>query len=173
MGYPCAVTADNRPKTRGSPRGCQQVDDTTFKNVQKTGRYRSKFEAEVAQQLDAIRRMLASEDATRSFEYGHEVTCIPYGETYYLPDFTVTLPDGYVFFIEAKGWMPDRDVKKYAHVLGDHCDVFRRPEIDLRFVLQNPNGKAGRSKSTTVAKRIERWGWKWSGKHMPEHWFTT
>lgn len=159
MGCPCEVTSDNRPKTRGSPWGCQQVDNTTFKHVQKTGRYRSKFEAEVARQLDAM-----------GVEYGHEVTCIPYGDTYYLPDFTVTLPDGYVFFIEAKGWMPARDVKKYANVLGAHCDVFRRPEIDLRFVLQNPNGKAGRSK-TTVAKRIERWGWKWSGKQIPEDWF--
>lgn len=132
----------------------QGMLDNAFRHVKKHGRYRSRFEAEVARQLEALEA-----------DFLHEAVCIPYGDgQFYIPDFTITRPSGYVFHVEAKGWMPDRDVKKYARL------AVRHPDLDLRFVFQNAKARTGFSKRP-VSSFVRRQGWLWAEGQVPAAWF--
>lgn len=106
--------------------------------------YRSKFEADVAQQL---------EEAGVTWEY--ETARIPYKNQnepngIYIPDFKVIRDDGSVFFIEAKGWVNNKAACKMTAV------KWHNPDLDIRFVFQSGTGKVAKLKSTNLqwAKRL-------------------
>ena len=42
--------------------------------------------------------------------------------------------------------------------------------IDLRFVLQSPNGKIYKGSKTTYAQWCEKNGFKWAKKEIPQEW---
>ena len=90
-----------------------------LKNKKKKQTFRSKFEESIANDLD-----------NQKVEYVYESEKLQYTvERNYLPDFK--LPSG--IFIEAKGWFKSADQRKHRIIKKQH------PNIDIRFVFQNPN----------------------------------
>ena len=76
-------------------------------------------------------------------DYGYEITKIPYtvpeSNHYYIVDWTIR--NG--LLIETKGYLSDHtERKKYVLLKEQH------PEIDIRFVFDNPNKLCGGTKMT-------------------------
>ena len=78
----------------------------------------------------------------------------------YTPDFR--LPNG--IYIESKGWFLPEDRKKHLLIKEQH------PEMDLRFILQSPNGKIYKGSKTTYAQWCDKHGFKWAKKEVPRAW---
>lgn len=111
------------------------------------GRYRSQFEADIAEQLQQA-----------GVEFRHEADRIEYrnheGKKFYVPDFTVYRPDGSVFFIEAKGWIDKAANSKMQAVRNWN------PHADIRFVFQREKTKVANLKSTVC---------QWAQRHRFTH----
>ena len=91
----------------------------------------------------------------------HEVSyTIPASHHTYKPDFK--LPNG--IYIESKGWFLPEDRKKHLLIKE------QRPEMDLRFILQSPNGKIYKGSKTTYAQWCDKHGFKWASKQIPQIW---
>jgi len=91
----------------------------------------------------------------------HEVSyTIPASHHTYKPDFK--LPNG--IYIESKGWFLPEDRKKHLLIKEQH------PEMDLRFILQSPNGKIYKGSKTTYAQWCDKHGFKWASKQIPQIW---
>ena len=91
----------------------------------------------------------------------HEVSyTIPQLTHSYKPDFR--LPND--IFIESKGWFLPEDRKKHLLIKEQN------PDMDLRFVLQSPNGKIYKGSKTTYAQWCEKNGFKWAKKEIPQEW---
>lgn len=97
------------------------------------------------------------ESLLKDFEvqYDYEITKIPYivpeSKHTYLVDWTVL--NG--LLVETKGYLADHtERKKYILIKEQH------PELDLRFVFQDPNKKCGGMK-TTHAQWADKCGFKW------------
>lgn len=115
--------------------------------------YRSKFEAQIAKQLD---------DA--GVKYGYEVSRIDYGfRRVYIPDFTLYWPDGSEFYIEAKGW-----VDRPAHEKMRDVRLFN-DRIDVRFVFQNGKTRVANLKSN-VCQWARRLKYRWAVGEVPALW---
>jgi hypothetical protein len=78
----------------------------------------------------------------------------------YHPDFR--LPNG--IFVETKGRLVAADVKKHLLIQKQH------PELDIRFVFQNPNAKMTKASKTTYAQWADKNGFLWAEKSIPEAW---
>lgn len=78
----------------------------------------------------------------------------------YHPDFR--LPNG--IFIETKGRLLLDDKKKHILIKQQH------PELDIRFVFQNPNAKFSKNSKTTYWMWAEKHGFKWADKTIPADW---
>ncbi len=97
-----------------------------------------------------------------SFLFEH--TRIPYHKAHhYLPDFYIESKD---FYIETKGRFLPSDRKKHLLIREQH------PEIDIRFVFQNPCLTLSKRSRTTYGDWATRHGFLWSGKKVPESWFS-
>lgn len=91
----------------------------------------------------------------------HEISyTIPASNHTYKPDFK--LPNG--IYIESKGWFLAEDRKKHLLIKEQH------PEIDLRFILQSPNGKIYKGSKTTYAQWCDKNGFVWANKEIPKEW---
>ena len=99
--------------------------------------FRSRFEETIWEAAKRSRRKLV-----------HEPYFIPYiMRGSYLPDFI--LPNGIV--VEAKGYLDAAACKKMKAVKATN------PDLDIRFVFQNANGKRN--------KRAKLKNWEWAEKH--------
>lgn len=80
----------------------------------------------------------------------------------YTPDFE--LPNG--ILVEAKGnFRSTAERTKMLKIKKQH------PEVDIRFLFQNPNLKIQKNSKTTYAMWAEKNGFKWaSGAHIPQEW---
>jgi hypothetical protein len=82
----------------------------------------------------------------------------------YLPDFV--LPNGII--IETKGQFTSADRKKHLLIKAS-C-----PELDIRFVFNNPNTKIGKKSSTSYGMWCEKHGFLYHKFHknnpVPEEW---
>lgn len=112
------------------------------KHIKKRGKYRSKFEEEIAGTLREA-----------GVKFRHEPEGIPYrnhtGKHLYYPDFVVRLKDGARVFLEAKGYMPlEASYKMQAVKWGN-------PSLPIWFIFQRGQTKVGQRKSTNLqwAKR--------------------
>ena len=47
---------------------------------------------------------------------------------------------------------------------------YKVPELDIRFVLQSPNGKIYKGSKTTYAEWCNKNGFKWANKEIPQEW---
>ena len=90
-------------------------------------------------------------------EYDYEVTKIPYTIPESKHTYTVdwTLLNG--MLLETKGYLSDHQ-EGYKYVLLKQ----QHPDLDLRFVFDNPNKLCGGTKMTH-AKWAEKYGFKWCG----------
>lgn len=114
--------------------------------------YRSKFEETVAKKL---------EDA--GVNYSYESIKIQYEVSQvrkYTPDFL--LPNGII--IETKGRFVAADRMKHLRIKE------QIPELDIRFVFQNPNVKLSKASKTSYAQWCDKNGFKWASKEVPQEW---
>lgn len=117
------------------------------------GKYRSPFEAKLAEQMEGA-----------GVEFGYETLAlkytIPAADKVYHPDFI--LPNGVI--IEAKGLWETSDRKKILLVLEQN------PTVDVRMVFMNPNTKIYPGSKTTYAAWCDERGIKWAGRVIPSAW---
>lgn len=124
-----------------------------WSHIQKSKGYKSGLE-------DKINEQLRIQKIDGEYEK-HEVSyVIPASHHTYKPDFK--LPNG--IFIESKGWFLPEDRKKHLLIKEQH------PEMDLRFILQSPNGKIYKGSKTTYAEWCDKYGFKWASKQIPQIW---
>ena len=123
------------------------------RRIKKINGYRSGFENKVASALS---------EQSISFEY--EVTQIEYIKPQTTHKYTVdfTLPNG--ILIETKGRWTTEDRKKHLLIKDQH------PELDIRFVFQNPKGKIRKGSKTTYADYCDKHGILWADKEIPKEW---
>ena len=123
------------------------------RRIKKINGYRSGFENKVASALS---------EQSISFEY--EVTQIEYIKPQTNHKYTVdfTLPNG--ILIETKGRWTTEDRKKHLLIKDQH------PELDIRFVFQNPNGKIRKGSKTSYADYCDKHGILWADKEIPNKW---
>ena len=123
------------------------------RRIKKINGYRSGFENKVASALS---------EQSISFEY--EVTQIEYVKPQTNHKYTVdfTLPNG--ILIETKGRWTTEDRKKHLLIKDQH------PELDIRFVFQNPKGKIRKGSKTTYADYCDKHGILWADKEIPNEW---
>ena len=116
--------------------------------------YRSGFEHKVADQLTEAK-----------IKYQYEKTVIDYikPETNHTYTIDFTLPNG--ILVETKGRWVLEDRKKHLLIKQQH------PELDIRIVFQNSNGKIRKGSKTTYANFCDKNGIKWADKQIPEAWY--
>ena len=79
----------------------------------------------------------------------------------YTPDFF--LPNG--IYVETKGRFVTQDRSKHLWIRN------QRPELDIRFVFQNPHSPINKGSKTTYAIWCERHGFKWATRLIPPEWW--
>lgn len=140
------TTAPHQPRTSETPRP----------NHYSTGLingFRSGLESKVADELRAQGVPVRFEQLKIEYE-------IPTKKHKYTPDFE--LPNGII--IETKGRFLSKDRAKHLLVKAQH------PEIDLRFVFQNPQARLSKSSATSYAMWSERNGFKFAKGSIPRAW---
>ena len=115
--------------------------------------YRSGLENRIAEELRALGVPVRFEQLRIEYD-------IPSKKHRYTPDFE--LPNGIV--IESKGRFLSKDRQKHLLVQQQH------PEIDLRFVFQNPNAKLSKASNTTYAMWCDKHGFKYAKTSIPRGW---
>lgn len=122
---------------------------------------RSGLEAEAQEQLDK-----------GGYKYGYEEVKITYTKppSKYKLDFNVVTKSGKQLYIETKGRFLPSDRTKHKLIKEQH------PDIEIRFVFQNPNNKLDRTSKTSYAEWCDQHGFKWakadkkSGVIIPQEW---
>lgn len=79
---------------------------------------------------------------------------------HYTPDFI--LPNGII--VETKGLFSAADRKKHLLIKKQN------PDLDIRFVFQNPKNKLSRASKTTYAAWCEKNGFLWAKEWVPASW---
>jgi hypothetical protein len=111
------------------------------------------FEAEILKELAAQNIAFAYESQTIPYER-------PARKTYYKPD--ILLPNGII--VEVKGEFPTADRQKHKLIKQQH------PDLDIRFVFQNPRRRISKQSKTTYAMWCETHGFPYADKHIPPDW---
>ena len=110
----------------------------------------SRFEAEIKAEIEM-----------NGFIGTDKVEKIPYQKDHkYIPDFQ--LPNG--ILIEVKGWFPPEDRSKMIAV--KECN----PDLDIRFIFLNANGKISKDSKTTYGEWAEKHGFQYASRHLPIEW---
>lgn len=117
--------------------------------------YRSGLEERVSKELDAL---------SASYEYESEKIKYtqPVKARTYTPDFK--LSNG--IYIETKGRFLTADRQKHLLIKEQH------PQLDIRFVFQNPNTKISKNSPTSYADWCEKNGFVYAAKSIPIEWIT-
>ncbi len=123
------------------------------RRIKKVGKYRSKFEQLVAEQLKVLKAK--AEYETKKIKYTTPAT-----EHTYTPDWV--LPNGII--IEAKGRFTTSDRKKHLLIKEQH------PELDIRFVFQRASQPIYKHAKTSYADWCDKNGFKYSDKIVPKEW---
>jgi len=113
---------------------------------------------------DNVNDML--KEHNKSFSYESEKISYIQPETKhnYTPDFVLNKMDGNKMYIETKGRWVKTDRLKFDLIFQQY------PDIDIRFVFQNPNAKLYKGSKTTYAQYCDKKGWHWAKKEIPEEW---
>ena len=126
----------------------QQAASTT----KRSSKYRSKFEASVAKNLD-----------DNKIKFSYETINIDYIiSSSYCPD--IIFDNGII--CEIKGLFRKEERRKHLAIKAQH------PTLDIRFVFQNSKTKLTKAKgSLTYAKWCERHGFLYADKIIPPEWY--
>lgn len=117
--------------------------------------YRSGLESAVAAALTLAGITFEFETVKVPFEQ-------PAKSRKYTPDFI--LPNGII--VETKGMFTAEDRQKHLWVKDQH------PELDIRFVFSNANGKLRKGSPTSYSNWADSHGFKWAHKSVPKEWLT-
>lgn len=121
--------------------------------ISKAHSYRSGLEARIGGQLEDLGVDYTYED--EKIEY-----IKPAKTARYTPDFK--LPNG--IYIEGKGRFITEDRQKHLLIKQQF------PDLDIRFVFSNPNGRIGKKSKTTYAMWCEKHGFKYAKEQIPVEW---
>ena len=123
------------------------------RRIKQINGYRSGFENKVASAL-----------LEQKIKFGYGVTQVQYikPETHHKYTVDFTLPNG--ILIETKGRWTMEDRKKHILIKQQH------PELDIRFVFQNPKGKIRKGSKTTYSDFCDKNGILWADKDIPKTW---
>lgn len=124
-------------------------------------KFRSKFEKSVITEAQKhLKSKILYEDDV--LEY-----LSPAKKKKYTPDVTIKKSDGSKIYIELKGRFHNiQERQKYEHVLSQY------PDMDLRFVFQNPKLKIYKSSKTTYSEWADKNNITWADGHIPISWFS-
>lgn len=134
------------------------IDDPTlnindkYRHARAQG-YRSGLEVAVARQLEQAGVLALYEPCRFKYEPIKKIRT-------YVPDYI--LPNGIV--IETKGRFVSADRQKHLAI----AEMY--PELDLRFVFQNPNAKINKGSKTTYAMWCDKHGFQYAAKVVPMEW---
>lgn len=121
----------------------------------KTPNFRSKFEESIWDAAKRSRKTLQ-----------HEPHFIPYiMKGSYLPDFVIKTRSGKTIYVEAKGYLDAAACKKMKAVKATN------PDLDIRFVFQNANGKRNKRAKLKNWEWAERHGFPWHEGTIPLSWW--
>jgi hypothetical protein len=115
---------------------------------------KSGLEVNLARQIDAKGVPVQYEEESISYD-------VPARRARYTPDFK--LPNGII--VEGKGLFDAKDRAKHILVKEQH------PDLDIRFVFNNPNARLYKGSPTTYAKWCDTHGFKFHAKVIPDAWF--
>ena len=116
-------------------------------------KYRSKFEEQVCGKLTKQKVKFKYEPIKIAY-------VIPETDHTYVPD--VILPNGII--IEIKGRLTKQDRFKHLYIQK------QKPELDIRFVLQNYKVKLYKGSKTTYAQWLDKHNFLWANKTIPQEW---
>jgi hypothetical protein len=121
--------------------------------VKNNNKYRSRLEEGMGRLLEA-----------QGVPFLFESVRLPYHKVHhYTPDFYL---EDQNFYIETKGRFFPQDRAKHLLIRKEH------PDIDIRFVFQNPKVKLSNKSKTSYAEWCEKHGFQYSGKQIPSSWFS-
>ena len=110
---------------------------------------------------DRIALQIKSIEKEEVYEQSYLLYTIPASDHRYTPDFI--LSNGII--IEAKGLFESDDRKKHLLIKKQY------PNLDIRFVFQNPNNKLYKGSKTTYADWCKKYGYKYATNLIPDSWF--
>ena len=113
---------------------------------------------------DTVNDMLKENGKSFSYESEKISYIQPQTKHNYTPDFVLNKIDGNKMYIETKGRWVKTDRLKFDLIFEQY------PEIDIRFVFQNPNAKLYKGSKTTYAQYCDKKGWRWAKKEIPNDW---
>lgn len=113
---------------------------------------------------DTVNDMLKEQNKSFSYESEKISYIQPETKHNYTPDFVLNKIDGKKMYIETKGRWVKTDRLKFDLIFQQY------PDIDIRFVFQNPNAKLYKGSKTTYAQYCDKKGWLWAKKEIPEEW---
>jgi len=113
---------------------------------------------------DKVNDMLKENGKSFSYESEKISYIQPQTKHNYTPDFVLNKIVGGKMYIETKGRWVKTDRLKFDYIFDQY------PEIDIRFVFQNPNAKLYKGSKTTYAQYCDKKGWRWAKKEIPDDW---
>ena len=121
--------------------------------------FRSGLEERIATQLKAAGVPVKYEDPDNRISYR-----IPERTARYTPDFILTKKDGTRMVIESKGRLLLGDRTKHLLIKEQF------PQIDLRFVFQQPTQKIVKGSKTRYCDWADKHNFKWAKGLIPQEW---
>lgn len=83
----------------------------------------------------------------------------------YTPDFPIiTQGSGKKIYVETKGRFMVADRQKHLMIRKEH------PDLDIRFVFDNPKARISKASKTTYAAWCEKHGFQYARKLIPKEW---
>lgn len=125
--------------------------------------YRSDYEMEVAQRLDALKRRLKFKVGYETEEVGYQLPPPPPSK--YTPDFHIKRKDGTEVFIEVKGYFDAKARRKMLLVKEQNPDL----NIVLLFMQDN---KLHRSAKMRYSEWAEKNGFDYAINEIKEEWLS-
>ena len=113
---------------------------------------------------DNVNDLLKEQNKSFSYESEKISYIQPQTKHNYTPDFVLNKIDGNKMYVETKGRWVKTDRLKFDLIFQQY------PNIDIRFVFQNPNAKLYKGSKTTYAQYCDKKGWYWAKKEIPEEW---
>ena len=113
---------------------------------------------------DNVNDLLKEQNKSFSYESEKISYIQPQTKHNYTPDFVLNKIDGNKMYVETKGRWVKTDRLKFDLIFQQY------PDIDIRFVFQNPNAKLYKGSKTTYAQYCDKKGWYWAKKEIPEEW---
>ncbi len=117
----------------------------------RTGRYKSRLEATIADQLDNYKKI----------SWSYETKKVPYViRSTYTPDFII----GDNVWVEAKGYMDADERRKFQEIRKQY------PLVDIRFVFSNWDTRCSKGGKMTYRGWAEKYNFRCADKTIPTYW---